>query len=110
MKFLAMMIALAASTASVMAAPLSTEDAPLSTEENKVEARSCPNGWSQCGVCNGTSCKIAGLNCALYRVEAEMENHVEGVSSKQSIALASNIKGGMASAHQISFVFLIFAR
>lgn len=44
------MIALTASTTSVMAAPLSTEDAPLSTEENKVEARSCPNGWSQCGV------------------------------------------------------------
>lgn len=50
MKFLAMTIALAASAASVTAAPLSTEDAPLSTEENKVEARSCPNGWSECGV------------------------------------------------------------
>ncbi|KAJ9298238.1 hypothetical protein DTO271G3_3843 [Paecilomyces variotii] len=58
MKFFAMIIALAASTASVTAAP-------LSTEENELEARSCPNGWSECGTCDGTGCRIAGItwNC-----------------------------------------------
>lgn len=39
-----------------------------------------------------------------------MEKYVEGITSKGSPALANNTKGRMASAQQISFLFLIFTR
>ncbi|KAF2666414.1 hypothetical protein BT63DRAFT_458772 [Microthyrium microscopicum] len=29
---------------------------------DSTEIGNCPNGWDFCGKCNGTSCKVAGLN------------------------------------------------
>ncbi|KAH8668232.1 hypothetical protein BGZ60DRAFT_528560 [Tricladium varicosporioides] len=39
--------------------------APQSRNLNYLEARAaqaCDQGWSFCGECNGTSCKVAGIN------------------------------------------------
>ncbi|KAI9043874.1 uncharacterized protein KD926_002765 [Aspergillus affinis] len=39
------------------------QDAPgVDVEEPIDKRRKCPNGWAFCGRCNGTSCKIAGVN------------------------------------------------
>ncbi|PKY07873.1 hypothetical protein P168DRAFT_314013 [Aspergillus campestris IBT 28561] len=47
----------------VMAAALLVTAAPASESvERDLQARGCPDGFDTCGECNGTSCKIAGIN------------------------------------------------
>ncbi|KAJ6132010.1 hypothetical protein N7471_007225 [Penicillium samsonianum] len=52
-----LMLALVAVGASLgLAAPAPEKDSTASTQWY------CPNGWSACGECNGSSCKVAGIN------------------------------------------------
>ncbi|PLN82543.1 hypothetical protein BDW42DRAFT_166576 [Aspergillus taichungensis] len=48
----------------IMAAALVVSAAPPpKPDHNDIEARwDCPNGWTTCGECNGTSCHIAFWN------------------------------------------------
>ncbi|KAL2012278.1 hypothetical protein VTN00DRAFT_4996 [Thermoascus crustaceus] len=55
MRFLTIISALVASSAIVAAAPAPEKQAP---------AANCPNGWTYCGECNGTSCKVGLSNHA----------------------------------------------
>ncbi|OQD78447.1 hypothetical protein PENDEC_c001G05780 [Penicillium decumbens] len=54
MHFSGLMFVLVASTSIVIAAPTDNNSA--------VSEWTCPNGWTLCGTCNGTSCKIGGIN------------------------------------------------
>ncbi|KAL1998295.1 hypothetical protein VTN02DRAFT_6455 [Thermoascus thermophilus] len=54
MRLLTLISALVASSAIVAAAPAPEQQAPAA----------CPNGWTYCGKCNGTSCKVGLTNHA----------------------------------------------
>ncbi|KFY18050.1 hypothetical protein V492_00175 [Pseudogymnoascus sp. VKM F-4246] len=54
MKFMTIIVTLVASSPFITAAPTEKSTA--------VKARGCPNNYDFCGECNGTSCKVAGIN------------------------------------------------
>ncbi|KAE8552441.1 pyridoxamine-phosphate oxidase [Talaromyces marneffei ATCC 18224] len=65
MKLIPIALFLFAGSSFVAAAPieeLTPLDEKTTTTTTELEPQGCPNGWSFCGRCNGTSCKVAGLN------------------------------------------------
>ncbi|KAK1140569.1 pyridoxamine-phosphate oxidase [Aspergillus melleus] len=38
------------------------EDVNLDADNRTLFPGACPNGWRYCGVCNGTKCKVKGVN------------------------------------------------
>ncbi|PLB41591.1 uncharacterized protein BDW47DRAFT_122633 [Aspergillus candidus] len=54
MQFTNIILALMATTVAVAA--------PAAGENTLARRVDCPNGWSVCGECNGTSCKVAGTD------------------------------------------------
>ncbi|OQE37897.1 hypothetical protein PENCOP_c009G01038 [Penicillium coprophilum] len=64
MRFYSLTFILVAASASLgLAAPLDMSNAKtLSTDSLDAVEWTCDKDWNVCGVCNGSSCKIAGIN------------------------------------------------